>query len=83
MPMVATHDIYQDLGYSRDDLEKRRTSDAQLDELLKDYASLDEQIVMSESLDGGDSSDDEPTRTLKAKRLQVKDSIVRQLDSNG
>jgi uncharacterized protein YdcH (DUF465 family) len=39
--------------------------------------------VMSESLDGGDSSDDEPTRTLKAKRLQVKDSIVRQLDSNG
>ncbi|WP_304640948.1 DUF465 domain-containing protein [Pseudomonas sp.] len=81
--MVATHDIYQDLGFSKDEIEKRRAEDSQLDELLKDYASLDEQIVMSESLDGGNSSDDEPTHALKAQRLQVKDRIVTQLRSNG
>ncbi len=81
--MVATHDIYQDLGRSKEEIEKRRAEDPKLDELLKDYASIDEQIVMSESLDGGESSDDEPTHALKTQRLQVKDRIVRQLESNG
>jgi uncharacterized protein YdcH (DUF465 family) len=74
--MPVKHDLYADLGVTKEELGKRRGGDAKLNALVDQYDDLDAQIVGIE--DKGDASDDE-LRTLKEKRLLAKDKIARQL----
>jgi uncharacterized protein YdcH (DUF465 family) len=74
--MPVKHDLYADLGITKEELGKRRGGDAKLNALVDQYNELDAQIVSIE--EKGDASDDE-LRTLKEKRLLAKDKIARQL----
>lgn len=74
--MPVKHDLYADLGITKEELGKRRGGDAKLNALVDQYDELDAQIVGIE--EKGDASDDE-LRTLKEKRLLAKDKIARQL----
>ena len=74
--MPVKHDLYADLGVTKEELGKRRGGDAKLNALVDQYDELDAQIVGIE--DKGDASNDE-LRTLKEKRLLAKDKIARQL----
>jgi uncharacterized protein YdcH (DUF465 family) len=74
--MPVKHDLYADLGITKEELGKRRGVDVKLNSLVDQYNELDAQIVSIE--EKGDASDDE-LRTLKEKRLLAKDKIARQL----
>jgi uncharacterized protein YdcH (DUF465 family) len=74
--MPVKHDLYADLGITKEELGKRRGGDAKLNALVDQYNELDAQIVSIE--EKGDASDEE-LRTLKEKRLLAKDKIARQL----
>lgn len=81
--MVASHDLYQDLQISREDVEKRREQDSKLDQLLDEYYDLDNQILAGESISAGNvNSEDEAVSKLKEKRRAVKDRIAHHLQGN-
>ena len=75
--MPVPHDLYQDLKISKEDIQQKRTKDPLLDSLINKYSQADAEVVKSEQ---AKSSDDAVTK-LKAKRLEVKDKIVRQLQA--
>ncbi|MFC6340020.1 DUF465 domain-containing protein [Pseudomonas sp. CCM 7891] len=74
--MPVKHDLYQDLTFTREDIQKRRAGDNYLDSLLHQYDSADKDVLELESSGGGD---DELER-LKKKRLSIKDKVVQQLE---
>ncbi|KAF1028488.1 MAG: hypothetical protein GAK37_02225 [Pseudomonas sp.] len=74
--MPVKHDLYQDLGLSKEVIHERRAGDNYLDSLLHRYDSADKEVVELETSGG---SDDELEK-LKRKRLLVKDKIVLQLE---
>jgi uncharacterized protein YdcH (DUF465 family) len=76
--MPVPHDLYQDLNISKEDVQHKRTMDPLLDSLINKYSQADAEVVKAEQ---AKSSDDAVTK-LKAKRLEVKDKIVRQLQSS-
>lgn len=73
--MPVKHDLYQDLGLTKDDVQKRRAGDNYLDALLDQYKDVDDEVLKLESSGG----DDHPLEELKKKRLLIKDKIVTQL----
>ena len=73
--MPVKHDLYQDLGLSKEVVHARRASDKRLDSLLSQYDAADADVVKAE----GASASDEDVEKLKKKRLLVKDKIVAQL----
>ncbi|AWY39508.1 DUF465 domain-containing protein [Pseudomonas putida] len=75
--MPVSHDLFKDLNRTREEIQKRRAEDPLLDSLINKYSQADKAVVEAEE---AKSSDDAVTR-LKAKRLEVKDKIVRQLQS--
>jgi hypothetical protein len=79
--MPVKHDLYADLNITKDELIKRRSQDAKLNQLVDDYARFDADIVKAEA-GSGDVSDDQ-LKKLKEKRLMAKDKIVRQLTAFG
>ena len=74
--MPVKHDLYQDLGLSKEAIHERRASDNRLDSLLHQYDSADKEVLELESSSGGD----EELEKLKNKRLLIKDKIVEQLE---
>ncbi|WP_110947624.1 DUF465 domain-containing protein [Pseudomonas bohemica] len=78
--MPVKHDLYADLGITKDDLGKHRSKDAKLNQLVDDYEAVDADIVKAEAGSAGDVSDDQ-LKKLKEKRLLAKDKIVRQLSA--
>ncbi|MFS2198545.1 DUF465 domain-containing protein [Pseudomonas sp. B28(2017)] len=76
--MPVPHDLYQDLKRSKEEIQQKRTKDPLLDSLINKYSLADAEVVKAEE---AKSSDDTVTK-LKAKRLEVKDKIVRQLGSS-
>jgi len=76
--MPVPHDLYQDLKRSKEEIQQKRTKDPLLDSLINKYSQADAEVVKAEE---AKSSDDTVTK-LKAKRLEVKDKIVRQLQSS-
>jgi len=79
--MPVKHDLLADLSLTKDELSKRRSTDARLDHLVSQYDEIDVEIVKAEAGQAGDVSDDE-LKKLKEKRLLSKDRIVNQL-ANG
>ncbi|MBV4484667.1 DUF465 domain-containing protein [Pseudomonas sp. SWRI153] len=74
--MPVSHDLYQDLKVTKEEIQQKRSQDVKLNSLLDKYAEADKEVVKAEN----NQSDDDYVRTLKEKRLLVKDEIVRQLE---
>ncbi len=73
--MPVKHDLYQDLGWSKEAVHERRAGDKRLDTLLTQYDDADKEVLKAEAA----SASDEDVEKLKKKRLLVKDRIVEQL----
>lgn len=73
--MPVKHDLYQDLGLSKEVVHERRASDKRLDSLFTQYATADGEVLKAESA----SASDETVEKLKKKRLSIKDEIVAKL----
>ena len=76
--MPVTHDLYQDLKLSKEEIQQRRTKDPLLDSLINKYSQADAEVVKAEQA----QSNDDEVRKLKEKRLLVKDKIVSQLEAS-
>ncbi|KJZ51052.1 MULTISPECIES: DUF465 domain-containing protein [Pseudomonas] len=73
--MPVKHDLYQDLGFSKEVVHERRANDKRLDSLLTQYDDADKEVLKAESASAGD----EEVEKLKKKRLLIKDDIVAKL----
>ncbi|RON19246.1 MULTISPECIES: DUF465 domain-containing protein [Pseudomonas] len=79
--MPVTHDLYQDLKLSKEEIQQKRTKDPLLDSLINKYSQADAEVLKAESAQS-DAPSDEALKKLKEKRLQVKDKIVQQLQAS-
>lgn len=77
--MPVKHDLYKDLGLTKDQVSERSQKDKKLNQLLNDYGQIDTDVLDAESGAAGSISDDE-LRKLKEKRLLIKDKIVQRLE---
>ncbi|EZP66635.1 DUF465 domain-containing protein [Pseudomonas sp. P7] len=75
--MPVKHDLYQDLGLSKEVVHERRASDKRLDSLLTQYDAADGEVLRAES----EKADDTVVEVLKKKRLLIKDEIAGRLDA--
>ncbi|AVJ22438.1 MULTISPECIES: YdcH family protein [Pseudomonas] len=73
--MPVKHDLYQDLGLSKEDVHKRKAQDNRLDSLLTQYDDADAKVLKAEKA----SASDEEVENLKKKRLSIKDKIAQRL----
>ncbi|AZF21244.1 MULTISPECIES: YdcH family protein [unclassified Pseudomonas] len=73
--MPVKHDLYQDLGMSKEAVHERRASDKRLDSLLTKYDVADGKVLEAESR----KADDSEVEVLKKERLLIKDQIVEKL----
>ncbi len=73
--MPVKHDLYQDLGLSKEVVHERRAQDKRLDALLTQYDDADAEVLKAEKA----SASDVDVEKLKKKRLLVKDEIVGRL----
>ena len=76
--MPVSHDLYQDLKCSKEEIQQKRTKDPLLDSLLNKYSQADAEVVKAEEA----KSNDDTVRKLKEARLLVKDKIVKQLGAS-
>ncbi|WLG64737.1 DUF465 domain-containing protein [Pseudomonas sp. FP1762] len=76
--MPVSHDLYQDLGCKKEEIEQKRSEDAKLDSLLNKYFEVDAEVVEAENAQSDAPTDDE-LKKLKEKRVIVKEQIVAQL----
>ncbi|BCX67768.1 MULTISPECIES: DUF465 domain-containing protein [Pseudomonas] len=76
--MPVPHNLFLDLSCTKEEIQQKRSKDPLLDSLINKYSQADAEVVKAEE---AKSSDDAVTK-LKAKRLEVKDKIVRQLQSS-
>ena len=78
--MPVTHDLYQDLKLTKEEVQQKRTQDSRLDSLINQYSEADAEVVKAETATS-DAPSDDTLKKLKEKRLQVKDKIVEQLQA--
>ncbi|MBN3862119.1 DUF465 domain-containing protein [Pseudomonas frederiksbergensis] len=78
--MPVTHDLYQDLRCTKEEIQQKRTKDPLLDSLLNKYSQADAEVVKAESAQS-DAPSDEALKKLKEKRVQVKNKIVERLQT--
>ncbi|MED7666140.1 DUF465 domain-containing protein [Pseudomonas moraviensis subsp. stanleyae] len=76
--MPVSHDLYQDLGCRKEEIEQKRSEDPKLDSLLNKYFDVDKAVVEAENAQSDAPTDDE-LKKLKEKRVIVKEQIVAQL----
>ncbi|VVN72300.1 DUF465 domain-containing protein [Pseudomonas fluorescens] len=79
--MPVTHDLYQDLKCSKEEIQQKRTKDPLLDSLINKYSQADAEVVKAESAQS-DAPTDEALKKLKAKRVEVKNKIVERLQAS-
>ncbi|WP_285415799.1 DUF465 domain-containing protein [Pseudomonas sp. efr-133-TYG-5] len=78
--MPVSHDLFQDLKISKEEIQQKRTEDPFLDSLINKYAQADAEVVKAETATS-DAPSDDVLKKLKEKRLLVKDKIVQQLQA--
>jgi uncharacterized protein YdcH (DUF465 family) len=78
--MPVKHDLYKDLGLTKEQVAERTQNDGKLNKLLSDYRQIDTGVLDAESGSAGNVSDDE-LKKLKEERLKIKDKIVQRLTS--
>ena len=76
--MPVSHDLYQDLGCKKEEIEQKRSEDPKLGSLLNKYFDVDKAVVEAENAQSDAPTDDE-LKKLKEKRVIVKEQIVAQL----
>lgn len=75
--MPVSHDLFQDLSCTKEEIQQKRTQDPRLDSLLNKYSEADKNVVEAENA----KSDDDALKKLKEKRLTVKNEIVERLQA--
>ena len=78
--MPVTHDLYQDLRCTKEEIQQKRTKDPLLDSLINKYSQADAEVVKAETAQSDALSDDE-LKKLKEKRVLVKNKIVERLQT--
>ncbi|MCP1445990.1 uncharacterized protein YdcH (DUF465 family) [Pseudomonas sp. GGS8] len=78
--MPVTHDLYQDLRCTKEEILQKRTKDPLLDSLLNKYSQADAEVLKAESAQS-DAPSDEVLKKLKQKRVEVKNKIVERLQT--
>lgn len=78
--MPVSHDLFQDLSCTKEEIQQKRTQDPRLDSLINKYSLADAEVVKAETASSDAPSDDE-LKKLKEKRLKVKDEIVSHLQA--
>ncbi|SDO85183.1 hypothetical protein SAMN04489798_4021 [Pseudomonas arsenicoxydans] len=79
--MPVPHDLYQDLKLSKEDIQQKRSKDPVLNSLIDKYSQADAEVVKAETAKS-DAPSDDVLKKLKEARVQVKDKIVKQLQSS-
>ncbi len=79
--MPVKHDLYKDLGLTKEQVSERSKTDGKLNKLLVEYGQIDTSVLDAESGSAGSVSDDE-LKKLKEKRLLIKDKIVQRLEQS-
>ncbi|MHA3735351.1 DUF465 domain-containing protein [Pseudomonas sp. Eth.TT006] len=78
--MPVTHDLYQDLSCTKEEIQQKRTEDPRLDSLINKYFEADADVVKAETATS-DAPSDDALKKLKDKRLKIKDEIVDHLQA--
>ena len=76
--MPVKHDLYQDLNISKDAAAKLEGQNGHFLGLVNKYKAADDAVVEAEAKNAIGVSDD-TLLDLKAKRLKIKDQIVKQV----
>jgi uncharacterized protein YdcH (DUF465 family) len=76
--MPVTHDIYQDLKCTKEEIQQKRSKDKFLDSLMNQYSQADAEVVKAETATS-DAPSDDALKKLKEKRVLIKNKIVDQL----
>lgn len=76
--MPVPHDLYQDLSYTKDEIQQKRSENPRLDSLIQKYSQLDAEVLEAEKPTSA-GMPDVALETLKKERLMIKDEIVTQL----
>ncbi|MBV6749174.1 hypothetical protein KV580_02615 [Pseudomonas chlororaphis] len=75
--MPVKHDLLADLKLDKEALAQHRSKDPRLNQLLGQYEDIDKEVLAAESAQAAD----DPLRTLKERRLKVKNQIVERLQA--
>lgn len=73
--MPVKHDLFQDLGVAKDEVEALKNKDPHLAALIAKYALADQKVVEAEANNAIGVSD-ETLNKLKENRLKVKDEVA-------
>jgi uncharacterized protein YdcH (DUF465 family) len=76
--MPVKHDLFKDLGFTREQVAERSKADKKLNQLLVDYDEIDAGVLKAEAGAAGSVSDEQLNR-LKEKRLRIKDVIMQHM----
>jgi uncharacterized protein YdcH (DUF465 family) len=76
--MPVTHDLYQDLSCSKEDIQQRRANDPHLNALFDKYSSIDDEVLKAEAA----AAADDDLKKLKEKRLLIKDEIFQKITAH-
>ncbi|MFS2161545.1 DUF465 domain-containing protein [Pseudomonas sp. Pseusp122] len=76
--MPVKHDLFKDLGFTREQVAQRSKTDRKLNQLLVDYNGIDAEILATEAGAAGSVSDEQLIK-LKEKRLRIKDGIMQHM----
>jgi uncharacterized protein YdcH (DUF465 family) len=79
--MPVTHDLYQDLRCTKEEIQQKRTKDPLLDSLLNKYSQADAEVLKAESAQS-DAPSDDALKRLKEKRVQFKKQILDRLQAS-
>ncbi|WP_332763195.1 hypothetical protein [Pseudomonas koreensis] len=74
--MPVSHDLYQDLGCKKEEIEQKRSEDPKLDSLVSKYFVVDNEVVEAEN---ANTLSDDDLKKLKEKRVIAKEGIVARL----
>lgn len=79
--MPVKHDLFQDLGFAKDDLKRFEKNDPHLTALIAKYTAADKEVVEAEANDGIGVTDQKLLK-LKEARLKIKDQIASLVSSH-
>lgn len=75
--MPVNHDLYQDLGLTKEVIQQKRANDPHLHSLLDQYSRIDTEVLKAEAA----ALADDELRKLKEKRVLIKRDISNMLKS--
>jgi uncharacterized protein YdcH (DUF465 family) len=73
--MPVNHDLYKDLGCTKEYIQQKRSDDPHLHSLLDQYTRIDAEVLKAEAA----ALADDDLRKLKEKRVLIKRQISSQL----